>query len=365
MANEILMPNIVGSFLQGQQFAQARQDAAQQNQLRALQLQQAQGQIARDEQFRNELGAYLQGGANNLAALYAADPERAMQVQQFQAQRSALEREQAIETAKQNYASAQYVINSAAPKVLAETQFPQVVEQAKANGFDWDNASDEDVRNLAQRFAARYGADAGVLPQTPTGEAFTLSPGEVRFDKSGKPIASVAAKPTEKEDKTFENATTLRKEYDAQSKDFQTATQGYQSVLSASRDPSAAGDLALIFAYMKTLDPGSTVREGEFATAQNAGGIPDRVISQYNKVLNGERLAPDQRADFVKKAGQLYQGQKELDDKRRERYTKIAERNGLDAADVLGDRVTVEVPPTALAVGQSTQFMGGTMKKKK
>ena len=38
--------------------------------------------------------------------------------------------------------------------------------------------------------------------------------------------------------------------------------------------PDAAGDMALIFSYMKMLDPNSTVREGEYATAQDAGSIP-------------------------------------------------------------------------------------------
>ena len=38
----------------------------------------------------------------------------------------------------------------------------------------------------------------------------------------------------------------------------------------ASRDNSGQGDLSMIFAFMKMLDPTSVVREGEFATAANA-----------------------------------------------------------------------------------------------
>jgi len=38
------------------------------------------------------------------------------------------------------------------------------------------------------------------------------------------------------------------------------------------------------------LDPGSVVRESEFATAQNAAGVPDQVRNMYNKVLSGTRL---------------------------------------------------------------------------
>jgi len=38
---------------------------------------------------------------------------------------------------------------------------------------------------------------------------------------------------------------------------------------------------------MKILDPGSVVREGEFATAQNSAGIPERIRAKYNR--NTER----------------------------------------------------------------------------
>lgn len=61
---------------------------------------------------------------------------------------------------------------------------------------------------------------------------------------------------------------------------------------------TAADDMALIFAYMKMLDPGSVVREGEFANAEKAGGIPDRIRNMYNKALNGTRLTDKQRGEF-------------------------------------------------------------------
>jgi len=65
---------------------------------------------------------------------------------------------------------------------------------------------------------------------------------------------------------------------------------------------TAADDIALIFSFMKTLDPGSTVREGEFATASNAGGIPERVWNLYNKVKAGQFLTDEQRKDFSRTA---------------------------------------------------------------
>lgn len=70
----------------------------------------------------------------------------------------------------------------------------------------------------------------------------------------------------------------------------------------------AASDIALIFAFMKMLDPTSVVREGEFATAQNSGGIDDQLRNVYNKLRDGQFLTPEQRANFVRRAYRIYKG---------------------------------------------------------
>lgn len=139
----------------------------------------------------------------------------------------------------------------------------------------------------------------------------------------------------------FDDESKLRTEYGNTNtvKDFGLQTQAYQRVLDSAKDPSPAGDLALIFNYMKVLDPGSTVREGEFATAQNSGSLPEQIMSQYNKVLSGERLVPEIRKDFVNRAGQLFQGAAGLQQGTNDRYNGLAEGYGLDPA-----RITAPIP---------------------
>lgn len=109
----------------------------------------------------------------------------------------------------------------------------------------------------------------------------------------------------------------------------------FEKVQRAAKDPSAAGDLALIFGVMKTLDPGSTVREGEFANAQNAGGVGDRVVSLYNRVLAGQRLSPEQRADFVRTAGTQHAAQQAAFQRIVDAYRGVAQRAGANVNDVL------------------------------
>ena len=96
-------------------------------------------------------------------------------------------------------------------------------------------------------------------------------------------------------------------------------------VLSSAEAPSAAGDMSLVFAYMKILEPGSTVREGEQATARNAGSVPSRVVGFYNQALNGETFSADVRADFVDRTRRLIKGQRPLLDQQIDHFRRRAE----------------------------------------
>lgn len=107
---------------------------------------------------------------------------------------------------------------------------------------------------------------------------------------------------------------------------FREVESSFQRVVDSAREPSAAGDLALIFNYMKMLDPGSTVREGEFANAQNAGGASARARAAYNSILDGTRLTDEQRSDFLGRAEQLYQGQRQIAEQRLAPYQEQAQQ---------------------------------------
>lgn len=95
--------------------------------------------------------------------------------------------------------------------------------------------------------------------------------------------------------------------------DFEKATGTFSSVrdaygrIQASRQGTGIGDTSLIFSYMKMLDPSSVVREGEFATVQNASGIPQKVMQAYNQALNGQKLADSVRNEIYNTSNSLFQ----------------------------------------------------------
>lgn len=107
--------------------------------------------------------------------------------------------------------------------------------------------------------------------------------------------------------KSREEIRTIKDRHRKASEDTVTRGNAFRQIQTvAEGEPSAAGDLSLIFSYMKVLDPPSTVREGEQALAENARGVPDSIRNMYNKVVAGERLTPEQRKDFQNQAENIY-----------------------------------------------------------
>lgn len=102
----------------------------------------------------------------------------------------------------------------------------------------------------------------------------------------------------------------LRKEFNQQAevKEFKDTRSAFYKVRGAAikQNPTAQDDISLIFSYMKMLDPGSVVREGEFATAQNAASVPDAVRNMYNKAQTGQRLNPGQRRNMLLASEDIY-----------------------------------------------------------
>lgn len=167
----------------------------------------------------------------------------------------------------------------------------------------------------------------------------------------------------------------IRKEFTKLSGDFIKMRSAIGKVRQAATDPSAAGDLAMIFSFMKILDPGSVVRESEFATAQNTAGVPERIRAQYNRILSGERLSEKQRQDFLDTANRGFETQLKTQQQLEQSFRALAERQNMNPDDVVLDFVgetlldeideevttTIQEGTTATnpSTGQQLIFRGG------
>ena len=136
---------------------------------------------------------------------------------------------------------------------------------------------------------------------------------------------------TQDQERRFNQGSAIRDDFMAETEGFRERQDKYQQIRNFSENPSAAGDIAMVFAYMKLLDPNSVVREGEYATAAEAGSIIDRATrGTYNRLVAGERLTPSQRADFANAAKSLYQDALEGYFNTRESAVAKASNFGLD-----------------------------------
>lgn len=190
----------------------------------------------------------------------------------------------------------------------------------------------------------KLAADLG-LTKAQTAQAFALTR---KYDAETQKLALEAANgdPT----KNFEFEKKLRDEFTKDTQGFRDTKDAHARILAS--DNTAAGDISLIFGYMKMLDPGSVVREGEFATAQNAAGVPDRIRNAWNRALSGERLSATQRKEFIGQANSLYMAASKRESEARQRISKIATRYKLDTGNIFGDDGGDSGEPAAPAATQ-------------
>lgn len=89
-------------------------------------------------------------------------------------------------------------------------------------------------------------------------------------------------------------------------KEFRQVQNATRQIIDLTSKGTPIGNIGSVFSLMKILDPGSTVREGEAASVQNAAGVPDRFRNAYNQLISGEGLSEAQRKDMADVARSIY-----------------------------------------------------------
>lgn len=138
---------------------------------------------------------------------------------------------------------------------------------------------------------------------------------------------------TEKERVDAENS--LRDDYVARSKDFVIQRDFMDRIVSA--PSTGAGDVGLVFSYMKVLDPTSTVREGEFATAKDAPGVPASIIATYNRLIGGGLLSDTARREIRDASQKFFSKSAARHNALTNQFSSIAKRQGLRVNNVIVD----------------------------
>tara|TARA_R100000458_G_C8276405_1_gene251733 strand:- start:2448 stop:4019 length:1572 start_codon:yes stop_codon:yes gene_type:complete len=121
---------------------------------------------------------------------------------------------------------------------------------------------------------------------------------------------------------------------------LQTQVDLYRQMEAWATEPSGPGDVAMIFSFMKSLDPRSTVRDTEYQTAAQAGlNIPESLFQMWKKAEAGQLLTPTQRLEFIKVAKQAVIANKSALDSHIDKQIKLGKAIGINE-DIIRQAVT-------------------------
>ena len=152
-----------------------------------------------------------------------------------------------------------------------------------------------------------------------------------------------AGAPSERRNGQFTQERQLRQEFTSITSDYRDIQQSLGTIETMASRGDAQGDLALVVAFTKLLDPGSVAREGEVSLTQSSASTVQQATNWLNQLQRGNTILPqDVRAAFLSASQELAGQYRQSFDARRSEYGAIAEDYGLDA-----NRITIGGPAAA------------------
>ena len=141
----------------------------------------------------------------------------------------------------------------------------------------------------------------------------------------------------------------MRKEFNGlpDVKAYNEINRQYTNLKNSLALQTGAGDQAAIMVFNKVLDPGSVVRESEFATTANGAGLMNYVEAKMKSLASGEKLTEDSRAQLLEAATKLFEGAAAPAQAQVDRYSGIADDAGFNPGHIVqrwGQATSGEVP---------------------
>jgi hypothetical protein len=249
--------------------------------------------------------------ANVNSALAMADPDR------FQKQVEArLKASTAPSALKKSVADADAAVADAEKKVAEAADTPtrlkaeqelRVAQVAKEKALGQSAQVTADLaRENAIADLKKKAADLGLTNAQTSSALATTRKLNTEIAKAALELEALKATGGVDPDKKFTQEEKIRKEWQGRSKVYGELGGIYSNLKSSADAKTGPGDIALITGFMKMLDPGSVVRETEFATARDTAGLFERLTNQATKIQSGQLFSLDskQRGEYVALAKQ-------------------------------------------------------------
>ena len=210
----------------------------------------------------------------------------------------------------------------------------------------------------------QLGTNMGVDPKTTQKMLASYRNAGVSQDTARNLFAIEAQNPTGRiydPEKRYAASKDLRTEYNDRVGDVTAGRVNFQKMEESAKIQEGLGDVALITSFMKMLDPGSTVRESEFAVARDTGGLLTSLENFLTKAKGGQFLTNPQRTTFVNLAKQYLAAAEKDGAKTRKSMEGIVARLGLNPADVFTDGQDSSVLPMVTTAAEFAALPSGSL----
>ena len=274
-----------------------------------------------------QLFSLLEGGENEMALKSLND--RRLAAETSGNQKEAQQAQTMIDMINSNPAAAKnmsgmYLSMTMGPDKFADT-YKRIQETRELRGKEQIN-----IATAAEELNLKKGQVQKVLAETEKLETETQK-AVLDLEAAKDPSTGIVD-----QEKRFNAEKKLRDEYDKKSAGLTESRRSYEILKTSAKDQSGAGDVALITSFMKMLDPGSVVRETEFATARDTAGLYTSLQNALQKAKTGQFLNVGQRKAFVNLAGKYLRAAKEQDKETREDMGMVVKNYKLNPDNVFG-----------------------------
>ena len=210
-------------------------------------------------------------------------------------------------------------------------------QQAKAKG---EFATRQEIADLEKK-----AADLG-LTKAQTGSALAQTKKlNTEIARAALELEALKASGGVDPEKKFTQEEKIRKEWQGRSKVYGELQGTFSNIEASSNAGTGAGDIALITGFMKMLDPGSVVRETEFATARDTAGLFTQLENRLQKAKDGQLLKPDQRKQYVDLAKKYLEAAQKKADQEKKDLGVVVKNYKLNPENVFGaERSPADVP---------------------
>jgi hypothetical protein len=231
-------------------------------------------------------------------------------------------------------------------------------ENARKNELQPGALAKQDVELM------QLGTNMGVDPKTTQKIIDSYRNAGVSQDTARNLFAIEAQNPTGRiydPAKRYAASKELRTEYNDRVGDVTAGRVNFQKMEESAKIQEGLGDVALITSFMKMLDPGSTVRESEFAVARDTGGLLTSLENLLTKAKGGQFLTNPQRTTFVNLAKQYLAAAEKEGATTRKSMEGIVARLGLNPADVFTDGQDTSVLPMVTTAAEFAALPSGSL----